>query len=251
MYCSSTLTRADKLKRYGHRNYLMKVIQILGSNVTIDCEAPFEEVTANGTTITSPNYPNDYGNNRDCQVSIRYSGNQTVVIRFEAFTVESHSSCNYDYLAVHDGSSTSAPMIESKICGTSPAGTRMVSTGNIITLHFHSDSSRSRSGFQIYTYTGKKADTIPKCYTKIIKLSYNTVFILFLFLVSHETPGESCTAQAPLDFSCCSPSSPCNHGGGDCDVDDDCAGEFSCGNANCHSEFGYDWHSSVDCCTGK
>ena len=135
----------------------------LGSIVTIDCEAPFEQVTVIGTTIASPNYPNDYGNNRDCQVSIRFSGNQTVAIRLEAFDVESRYACHSDYLAVHDGSNTSAPMIGSKLCGTSPVGTTMASTGNIMTLYFHSDGSVSRSGFQIYTNVGKKADTIPKC----------------------------------------------------------------------------------------
>ena len=111
----------------------------------------------------SPNYPNDYGNNRDCQVSIRFSGNQTVTIRLEAFNVESHGACAYDYLTVHDGSTTSAPMIGSKLCGTSPAGTRMKSTGNIMTLHFSTDTYMSVGGFQIYTDAGKKADIILKC----------------------------------------------------------------------------------------
>ena len=141
----------------------MKEIRFLGSSVTIDCESPFDEITVIGTTITSPNYPDEYGTNRDCQVSIRFSGNQTVAIRLEAFDVEFQDYCMYDYLAVHDGSNTSAPMIGQKLCGTSPDGTSMASTGNIMTLHFHSDAYETRSGFQIYTDVGKNADTILKC----------------------------------------------------------------------------------------
>ena len=109
----------------------------------------------------SPNYPNDYGNSKNCQIKIRFAADQVGSIRFEEFDVESHSTCNYDYLAVHDGDSTDSPLIGSKLCGTSPAGTTLQSTGNVMTLDFHSDSSQARSGFKIHADAGKKYDKHP------------------------------------------------------------------------------------------
>ena len=127
-------------------------------------------MTVVGTTITSPNYPNDYGNHRDCQVSIRFSGNQTVTIRLEAFNVESHSTCTWDYLAVHDGDSTSSSLIGSKLCGTSHEGSTIQSTGNTMTLHFHTDGSVTRSGFKINVNSGTNYDFHLACFGQCIAI---------------------------------------------------------------------------------
>ena len=64
-------------------------------------------------------------------------------------------------------------------------------------------------------------------------------------------PEELCTDQNPFDWSCCTPSKPCNIGGGECDKHEDCVGNLVCGGDNCKSEFGYDWDSIADCCTTK
>ena len=77
-------------------------------------------------------------------------------ITLEEFDVESNSACSWDYLAVYDGDSTSSPLIGSKLCGTSHNGTTIQSTGNTMTLHFHTDGSVIRRGFKIYANSGKK-----------------------------------------------------------------------------------------------
>ena len=81
---------------------------------------------------------------------ITFATNAIVSLTFEDFNVESHSSCSWDYLAVHDGNSINSPIIGSRLCGTSPAGTTMNSTGSSMTLHFVSDSTQTRTGFKIY-----------------------------------------------------------------------------------------------------
>ena len=77
-------------------------------------------------------------------------------------------------------------MIGDKLCGTSPAGTTMQSTGNIMTLHFHTDYAVARSGFQIYAYAGKNHDLIPNClaevgqiFTSTLPSAYRNCFIFY------------------------------------------------------------------------
>ena len=48
------------------------------------------------------------------------------------------------------------------------------------------------------------------------------------------------------NWTCCTSSSQCGHGEGDCDYDSDCAGDLVCGTNNCA-----DGVSGLDCCEGK
>ena len=57
--------------------------------------------------------------------------------------------------------------------------------------------------------------------------------------------SKNCTASNN-DQSCCSPSSPCGLREGDCDHDDECAGDLICGDNNCAAG-----DSDMDCCTSK
>ena len=52
--------------------------------------------------ITSPNYPSQYPINRDIRWTVRGDQNQTITIGCANFDVESHSSCDYDYLRIND-----------------------------------------------------------------------------------------------------------------------------------------------------
>ena len=126
----------------------------MSSTETIDCSPPFNEITAPGTIIMSPNYPSPYDNSLDCQVTVRFSDNRPVLIQFDPlFDIESHSSCNYDYLEVREGASARNNLIVSKLCGdTNPDPIQ--STGNSMTLIFHSDNSISRAGFKITVNLG-------------------------------------------------------------------------------------------------
>jgi len=63
-------------------------------------------------------------------------------------------------------------------------------------------------------------------------------------------PGQ-CNGVPNVDWSCCTSSSPCDVGGGDCDYDSDCSGDLTCGNNNCKRDYsspGSNWHSVADCC---
>lgn len=134
------------------------------TSVTIDCNSPFDEVLTPGTVITSPNYPNSYANNLDCEMTIRFSESTKVLIEFDpTFEIEyiSHgcngvycNGCSYDYLEVYDGPSTDSPLGGSRICGSS-APAPIQSTGNSMKLIFHTDSSETKTGFKITASAGK------------------------------------------------------------------------------------------------
>lgn len=49
------------------------------------------------------------------------------------------------------------------------------------------------------------------------------------------------------DKECCSVNEPCGYGEGDCDVDDECAGELVCGKNNC-LRLGTTFKKGSDCC---
>ena len=121
---------------------------------TIDCQSPYETITTSGTILQSTNHPNNYINNQDCQVTITFGTGQFVSIQFTAFNIETHSSCVYDWLEIRDGDSASSPLIGSRMCGTTIPGA-IQSTGNSMTIRFHSDGANVRSGFKFGVYAGE------------------------------------------------------------------------------------------------
>ena len=121
---------------------------------------PYDEVvTRPGAMIASPNYPDDYENNQDCEITIRFTTRIRLI--FLAFDVEeNYPNCTYDYLRIFDGPSSSSPQLFSQgnLCG-STIPYSMVSTGNAVRILFHSDSSTVEGGFKIQAeaYDGGKA----------------------------------------------------------------------------------------------
>ena len=61
--------------------------------------------------------------------------------------IESHSSCGWDYLELGDSST--------RLCGTD-AGQEFTSSGNVVTVSFHTDGSVTRTGFTL-TYAAVAA----------------------------------------------------------------------------------------------
>ena len=120
----------------------------------MDCNGSTNVVTSPNTTIVSQNYPNNYDDNKDCRITIRFSTGQRVYIEFLDFELEADSDCDYDWLEIRDGDSANSNIIGSKLCG-SGTPSPVESTGNSLTLVFHSDFSVNRKGFQIRVGIGK------------------------------------------------------------------------------------------------
>lgn len=71
-----------------------------------------------------------------------------VIVEFQQFNVEENSTCDYDWLKIYDGASTSANLIGT-YCGTDSPGTiEADNEDGALTFEFHSDYSVTESGWK-------------------------------------------------------------------------------------------------------
>jgi len=100
-------------------------------------------VTAGGT-IKSPNHPAPYPHDNDTTFHLEVSPGSVIQLTFTAFSVEvePESGCIFDYVEILD----TDPAPTTKLCGHNLPST-VTSTGNKMTVHFHSDNSVNFPGF--------------------------------------------------------------------------------------------------------
>ena len=95
--------------------------------------------------FATPNYPNNYGNNLDCQWHFIVNENKFVELTFEVFDLErSDTTCNYDYVQIFDVVSNREIDL-GKYCEKMPNAIK--SKGEQLKVLFHSDSDVNRKGF--------------------------------------------------------------------------------------------------------
>ncbi|XP_006629277.1 dorsal-ventral patterning tolloid-like protein 1 isoform X2 [Lepisosteus oculatus] len=103
------------------------------------------EINKDAGQIQSPNYPDDYRPMKECVWKITVSANYNVGLSFQAFEIERHDSCAYDYLEVRDGNTENSPLI-GRFCGyDKPEDIR--STSNNLWMKFISDGTVNKAGF--------------------------------------------------------------------------------------------------------
>ncbi|CAJ0938659.1 unnamed protein product [Ranitomeya imitator] len=103
------------------------------------------EIHKDSGQIQSPNYPDDYRPSKECIWKITVAENYNVGLIFQAFEIERHDTCAYDYLEVRDGSSENSPLI-GHFCGyDKPDDIR--SSSNTLWMKFVSDATVNKAGF--------------------------------------------------------------------------------------------------------
>uniref|UniRef100_A0AAY4DT21 Metalloendopeptidase n=1 Tax=Denticeps clupeoides TaxID=299321 RepID=A0AAY4DT21_9TELE len=103
------------------------------------------DISKDSGQIQSPNYPDDYRPSKECVWRITVAHGYNVGLSFQAFEIERHDSCAYDYLEVRDGLSESSPLI-GRFCGyDKPEDIR--STSNTLWMKFISDGTVNKAGF--------------------------------------------------------------------------------------------------------
>ncbi|NWV12737.1 DMBT1 protein, partial [Ptilonorhynchus violaceus] len=96
--------------------------------------------------LQSPNYPGSYPNNIDCVWEIQVKNNFRVTLTFRDIAMQS-GTCQHDYIEVYDGPRHSSPLLGRFCSGSFPT---YVSSSNMMTVCFHSDSRYSFRGFQAH-----------------------------------------------------------------------------------------------------
>ncbi|XP_070578757.1 protein SpAN-like [Ptychodera flava] len=102
-------------------------------------------VTSTGT-VTSPNYPGDYGDNQECHWLLEAPAGSRISLRFDTFYVESGGSdCVYDRFEVRKQVDLDMCML--MYCAGTLQGETHESIENTIMLSLYSDFSISYQGF--------------------------------------------------------------------------------------------------------
>ena len=112
------------------------------------------EINKPNTTLTSPKYLMDYPSNQECRILVRFPQGQRVSLQFLKFKLEGFSVCFADWLEVRDGEDATSNVIGKKLCG-SKLPSPIVSSGNTMFIHFHTDSSLEYSGFKFRITTAR------------------------------------------------------------------------------------------------
>ncbi len=90
-----------------------------------------------------------YGNNENFTMTFKPENTgANIIVQFQSFDVEYHSSCNYDWLKIYNGVNTSAPLIGT-YCGANSPGTIEASNAQgALTFVFQSDNSVTKAGWK-------------------------------------------------------------------------------------------------------
>ncbi|XP_046549563.1 deleted in malignant brain tumors 1 protein-like isoform X2 [Haliotis rubra] len=139
------------------------------TNEPYNCGGTLTISTTDNTTLTSPFYPGPYPNRQDCKWIIHAPAHTTIEAQIRDSIVEGVLPCPNDYLEVYDGVMSSSSSA-GKYCGHDD--TDYISSGPIITVRFHSDSSTRYKGFQMHL----KAGHFRASGTKEISDSYGSIY---------------------------------------------------------------------------
>ncbi|XP_030308918.1 deleted in malignant brain tumors 1 protein isoform X8 [Calypte anna] len=110
-------------------------------------------VSGSSGILQSPFYPGSYPNNADCVWEIQVENNFRVMLMFRDILMQS-SRCQYDYIEVYDGPPHSSPLLGRLCSGSFPT---FISSSNMMTVRFHSDSNYTFGGFLAH-YSSIPAD---------------------------------------------------------------------------------------------
>ena len=109
--------------------------------------------------LTSPNYPQNYPNNSNCQWIVRMRPATTLQFQFVFMDLpNSNTECSEDYLIMRNGERPTSPFFlinpsqgsnqNGHICGTTLPQTKNTSS-NTLYVSFKSDSSTTGQGFKL------------------------------------------------------------------------------------------------------
>lgn len=130
--------------------------------------------TAETGTFSSPNYPNPYSGERNCEFDISAPQGKVIVLNVLDFEIEAHSLCEFDYLEIFDGFQSDNATSLGRFCGLTRPGV-FSSTFNHMHVHFSSDASINGRGFSAnYSFVDVECGGIVKDASELIKSPMDT-----------------------------------------------------------------------------
>ncbi|KAG8574151.1 hypothetical protein GDO81_009072 [Engystomops pustulosus] len=94
----------------------------------------------------------------ECIWHLQSEGNYGVELVFQSFELEEEQDCGYDYIEIYDGPNENSPRM-GRYCGSGPPE-EVYSSGDSLTIRFHSDDSINKKGFHIRYTSTKFQDTL-------------------------------------------------------------------------------------------
>ena len=137
---SLTVSDGTNTQMITKEDYISVSVEFVMQNNTV--------TTCTGIFYDSGGSTGNYSNNEDYTMTFMPGLPESKIIaEFTSFSLEYESDCDYDWLKIYDGPSTSATLI-GKYCGNSSPGT-ITATNNdgALTFVFHSDGSVTQSGW--------------------------------------------------------------------------------------------------------
>ncbi|XP_033744081.1 deleted in malignant brain tumors 1 protein-like [Pecten maximus] len=145
-----------------------------------------DRVSASSTLqqITSPNYPDLYGNFRNCYLVIEAPQGEQIFLNLVDSAIQSSIGCSNDGLAIYDGSSSSAVQL-GLFCGEDQTAS-INSTGSSLTLFFYGDGSSSNRGFKL-EFTSA-IHVLPDCIDSSVNITYLNATSTVQYITSPNYP---------------------------------------------------------------
>uniref|UniRef100_A0A1I8NWD8 Cubilin n=2 Tax=Stomoxys calcitrans TaxID=35570 RepID=A0A1I8NWD8_STOCA len=136
--------------------------------------------------ITSPNYPNSYPANSDCEWTIEVADHHSIIFTMEEMEIEDFYDCEMDYVEATEDIGEEDPAQIFKECGDMEDKDTLTwrSTQSTVTVHFHSDDSIHPRGF--------KLSYVEDCGQRMV-LDDEAIFNIDL--VSHTLKNQTCEWQ--------------------------------------------------------
>ena len=122
-------------------DYISVNAEFLMSNQTV--------TTCTGLFFDTGGESGPYSNDEDFVMTFMpETAGANIIVEFQQFDVEYNADCNYDWLRIYDGTSTSAGLI-GEYCGTDSPGTiEADNDAGALTFEFHSDYSVTEPGWK-------------------------------------------------------------------------------------------------------
>ncbi|XP_069129523.1 scavenger receptor cysteine-rich domain-containing protein DMBT1-like [Argopecten irradians] len=132
------------------------------------CSTATVTATSSLQQITSPNYPDLYGNFHNCYLTIEAPGGEQIFLNLVDSAIQSSIDCSNDGLAIYDGPSSSSVRL-GLFCGEDQTAS-INSTGSSLTLFFYGDGSSSNRGFKLEFTSAPHV--LPDCIDSSVNITY-------------------------------------------------------------------------------